>query len=105
MYRSSYYTDKDILRHAMELFNEKHSDDVVKTLGVTCYQLTHSNRNQLSLFEEINKEEWMTTAIDEINDFYGMFTIFKAVTLEGKKVIKQKIPFGGTEYIDLLLKS
>ncbi|RZK77293.1 MAG: hypothetical protein EOO85_09195 [Pedobacter sp.] len=105
MYKSKYYTDKDILRHAMELFNEKHPNDIVRTLGVTCYQLTPSNRNQISLFEDMNKEEWMTKAVDEINDFYGMFTIFKAVTLDGKKVIKQKIPFGGTEYFDLLLKT
>jgi hypothetical protein len=27
-----------------------------------------------------------------------------ATTIEGKKIIKQKIPFGGTEYFDLLLK-
>ena len=42
--------------------------------------------------------------MDEINDFYGAFTVHTATTLAGKKVIKQKIPFGGTEYFDLLLK-
>lgn len=40
----------------------------------------------------------------EINDFYGNFTVFTADTLTGTKTVKQKIPFGGTEYFELLLK-
>lgn len=43
-------------------------------------------------------------AIDEMNDFYGNFTVFTADTLTGTKSVKQKIPFGGTEYFELLLK-
>ena len=42
--------------------------------------------------------------MDEINDFYGAFTIHLGSTMEGKKHIKQKIPFGETEYFELLLK-
>jgi hypothetical protein len=42
--------------------------------------------------------------MDEINDFWGSFTLFSADTLAGTKNVKQKIPFGGTEYFDLLLK-
>ena len=55
-------------------------------------------------FEDVIKEDWLTKSMDEINDFCGAFTIHTATTLEGKKVIKQKIPFGGTEYFDLLHK-
>lgn len=40
----------------------------------------------------------------QINDFYGNFTVFTADTLTGTKTVKQKIPFGGTEYFELLLK-
>ena len=56
------------------------------------------------MFEDIAKAGDLTKAVDEINDFYGAFTIYSATTMEGKKVIKQKIPFGGTEYFELLLK-
>ena len=73
-------------------------------MGITCYELTPSTRNQPSLFDEINKEEWLTQAIDEINERYGNFAIYSANAMGGRKVIKQKIPFGGTDYFELLLK-
>lgn len=72
-------------------------------MGITLYQLTPSNRSQSSLFETINKEEWLTVAIDEINERYGTFMIHAANSLKGKKIVKQKIPFGGTKYFELLL--
>ena len=56
------------------------------------------------MFEDVAKAGDLTKAVDEINDFYGAFTVHMATTLEGKGVIKQKIPFGGTEYFELLLK-
>jgi hypothetical protein len=56
------------------------------------------------MFEDVQKEDWLTKSMDEINDFYGAFTVYTANSLEGKKIIKQKIPFGGAEYFDLLLK-
>ncbi len=77
---------------------------VVPTIGMYLYKLEPSNRSQLDLFGDAEKESYLTEAIDEINDFYETFTIFSAVTLEGTKHVKQKIPFGGTEYFNLLLK-
>jgi hypothetical protein len=53
--------------------------------------------------EEVNKEEWLTEAIDDINERYGTFVISSLESLQGKTV-KQKIPFGGTKYFELLLK-
>ncbi|RYF28867.1 MAG: hypothetical protein EOO17_03820 [Chloroflexi bacterium] len=60
---------------------------------------------QLGLFEDTSKIKDITKAMDEINDFYGAFTVHSATTINGKKVIKQKIPFGGTDYFELLLKT
>jgi hypothetical protein len=77
---------------------------IVAAMGVTCYMLTPSNKSQPSLFEEVNKEAWLTSAIDEINERYGSFMVHSANSIEGKKVVKQKIPFGGTRYFELLLK-
>ena len=76
----------------------------VRTMGMYLYNLEPSNRSQLDLFGVNEKESYLTEDIDEINDFYGTFTIFSADTLEGTKHVKQKIPFGGTEYFNLLLK-
>jgi DNA polymerase-4 len=104
MYKSTYYTNQEIYRRALELFNQR-PHGTVRTMGIYCYMLTPSQRSQLSMFEDVAKKDWLTKAVDEINDFYGTFTVYAGTSLEGKKVIKQKIPFGGTDYFELLLKS
>ena len=104
MYKSTFYTNQEVFRRATEQFNQLPSGAIVQTLGIYCYMLTPSSRSQLSIFEDIEKEDWLMKSIDEINDFYGAFTVHMGSTMEGKKYIKQKIPFGGTEYFALLLK-
>lgn len=103
MYKTTVYANQDIYRRAMEQFNQR-PHGTVRTIGIYCYMLTPSQQSQMSLFENIAKKDWLVKAVDEINDFYGIFTVYSAGSLEGKKVIKQKIPFGGTEYFELLLK-
>lgn len=104
MHKTTYFTNQEVYRRALELFNSRPSGSIVQTLGVYCYELNPSSRSQLSLLENIEKQDWLTKAVDEINDFYGAFTVHSAVSMAGKKIIKQKIPFGGTEYFELLLK-
>lgn len=104
MFKSTFYTDADIYTKALYLFNQRPRHMVVQTMGITCYQLTPSARSQLSLIEQVNKEDWLTTAVDEINERYGSFKIYHANALMGTKLVKQKIPFGGTQYFDLLLQ-
>lgn len=103
MFKSTFYTDSDIYTKALYLFNQRPKHLVVQTMGITCYQLTPSARSQLSLIEQVNKEDWLTTAVDEINERYGSFKIYHANALMGTKLVKQKIPFGGTKYFELLL--
>lgn len=104
MYKTTFYTNQEIYRRALELFNQR-PRGTVRTMGIYCYELTPSQRSQLSMFDDIAKKDWLTKAVDEINDFYGTFTVYAGTSIEGKKIIKQKIPFGGTEYFELLLKS
>jgi DNA polymerase-4 len=104
MFKTSVYTDQDIYARALYLFNQRPKHLIVQTMGVTCYQLTPSARSQMSLLESVNKADWLTTAVDEINEQYGTFKIFSANALLGKKLVKQKIPFGGTKYFELLLQ-
>lgn len=104
MHKTTYYTNQEVYRRALELFNQR-PGGTVRTIGVFCYKLTPSGRSQMSLFEDVAKKDWLTNAVDEINDFYGTFTVYSATSIDGRKIIKQKIPFGGTEYFDLLLKA
>ncbi len=105
MYKTTFFTNQDIWRRALELFDKRPKHLTVTAIGIYLYELTPSTRSQLSMFDDVAKNEWLTKAVDEINDFYGTFTVYSADSLAGKKLIKQKIPFGGTEYFELLLKS
>lgn len=104
MFKVPFFTDREIYRRALYLFNQRPKHLVVTSMGITCYQLTPTSRSQLSLFERINKEEWLTTAVDEINERFGDFMVVSANAMLGKVRVKQKIPFGGTKYFELLLK-
>lgn len=104
MYKTSCFSDKEIWRRVAEAFSECPKGRKVKMIGIYLYKLVPSSRNQPDLFGEKIKEENLTTSIDSINKFYGIFSIHSADSLTGAKKIKQKIPFGGTEYFNLLLK-
>lgn len=104
MYETPCFSNQEIWRRAVELFNKRPSGAVVQSMGVWCYGVSPSTKSQLTLFDELKKEERITEAIDDVNDQYGMFAVHMAVTTEGKKRVKQKIPFGGTDYFESLLK-
>lgn len=104
MFKTTFFTDADIYARALYLFNKRPKHMVIQSMGITCYQLTPSARNQISLLDEVNKDEWLTSAVDEINEQYGTFKIFSAHALLGTQIVRQKIPFGGTKYFELLLK-
>ncbi len=104
IYRVSFYTNQDIWLHVSRLFDHRPKHMVVRVMGVYLYAPVPSTRSQLSMLDDVAKADYLTKAVDEINDFYGSFTVFSADTLTGTRNVKQKIPFGGTEYFDLLLK-
>ena len=104
MYKTTCYSNQDIWLRVSRLFNNRPEHLIVRTMGLYLYKLSPSTRNQQSLFREVQNADFLTKAVDEINDYYGTFTIYSAETLEGTRNVKQKIPFGGTEYFNLLLK-
>lgn len=103
MYKTTSYSNESIWERVTSLFDKRPSHMRVNVMGVYLYGLEPSNRAQLDLFGNVEKENYLTEALDEINDLYGTFTIYSADTLEGTKHVTQKIPFGGTEYFNLLL--
>lgn len=104
LYKTACYTNADIWERVASLFDQRPSGMVVRTMGLYLYHLHPSTRSQIGLFEETAKAEYITQAVDEINEAYGAFTVYSADTLTGTRTVRQKIPFGGTEYFDLLLK-
>jgi DNA polymerase-4 len=104
MYKSTFYTNAEVYRRALEQFNQRPKGAIVTALDITTYELTTSSRSQLGLFEDRQKIDDLTSAVDNINEYYGLFTVYSATSLNGTKIVKQKVPFGGTEYFDLLMK-
>lgn len=102
MFKSCFFTNAEVHRRATLLFNRRPRDSFEREIGISCYGLTPSNVNQLSLLDEVNREVWLTEAIDTINSQFGEFTITFAASLNAKGTVKQKIPFGTTRYFDLL---
>jgi DNA polymerase-4 len=105
MFKTTFFSNAEVHRRAMLLFNRRPHDDYVREIGVTCYQLAPSNRNQVSLLEAVNREAWLTEAVDRINERYGEFTLTFANSHASRGVVKQKIPFGTTRYFELLCRA
>lgn len=103
-YKTAVFSNQDVWLRAARLFDNRPQHMVVRTMGLYLYNLELSSRSQLDLFNTGARAKYLTKAVDEINDFYGAFTVYSADSLTGTKNVKQKIPFGGTEYFNLLLK-
>lgn len=102
VFKTTFFSGAEIYRRAMLLFNRRPRDSKVREIGISCYNLSPSSRSQLSLLEEVNRETWLTEAVDQINEMYGPATITFASSLGAKQFVKQKIPFGSTRYFDKL---
>lgn len=105
MFKTTFFSNAEVHRRAQLLFNRRPHHDYVREIGVTCYQLTPSDRNQISLLEEVNRENWLTEAVDQINRQYGEFTMTFAGSYPSRGVVRQKIPFGTTRYFELLCRA
>ena len=103
-FKSTFFTNAEVYRRATLLFNQHPRLDYVVELGVTAYLLEVSHTNQVSILEDINREVWLTEAVDEINSRYGNYTVTFASSADAKGKIKQKIPFGSTRYFELLIQ-
>jgi len=102
MFKSTFFSNAEVYRRAVLLFNNRPQGDWVRMMAVSCYALQPSKISQVSLLDEVNREVWLTEAMDEINSQFGEFTITYASSLNAKDIVKQKIPFGSTRYFELL---
>jgi DNA polymerase-4 len=93
-----FFSNQAIYAQAALLFAE--APEIIKEIGVSCYQLENDTDDQLSLFgDELARVQRVTAAIDEINQRFGDGTLHSADTLGTERHVKQKIPFGSTRYL------
>ncbi len=88
----------------LEQSNQRLQHEVIDQVEITTYNLATFSGSRLSIFDDVRKASDVTSATVSANDRYGLFTIFSATSLKGAKIVEQKIPFGGTDYFELLLK-
>jgi DNA polymerase-4 len=89
-YKVPCYTNEAVWERVSRLFDNRPKHMAVRTMGLFLYNLEPSNRSQLDLFGDETRSRYLTEAVDEINDFYGTFTIYAADTLQGTRHIKTK---------------
>ena len=95
-------SNQAIWQMASDLFNQR-PPGRVQCMGVYLYNFSQPNHNQLSIVGEISRDNRLTDAIDKINHRYGTATIHSAHSTAGAARIKQKVPFGSTNYLELLI--
>jgi DNA polymerase-4 len=94
-----FFSNQAIYAQAVQLFQS--APPFVKEIGVTCYELSEPEDKQLSIFgDELARDRAVTSAIDDINSRYGKRTIHSADTLTTNMMVREKIPFGSTRYMD-----
>ena len=93
-----FFSNQAIYEQARQLFIE--APEIIKEIGVTCYQLSDDDNPQLSLFgDNTARTRQVTQLTDDINYRYGARVIHSADTLGTDDFIKQKIPFSSTRYL------
>ncbi len=93
-----FFSNQTIFEIARRLFQD--APVFVKEIGVSCYELSEPQDAQVSLFgDELARERAITTSIDTINRRYGKRIIHSADTLT-THMMKEKIPFGSTRYMN-----
>ena len=95
-------SNQAIWQIASNLFNQR-PPGRIQCMGVYLYNFSQPNHNQLSIVSEISRDNRLTDAIDKINHRYGTATIHSAHSTAGATKIKQKVPFGSTNYLELLI--
>lgn len=98
MSQAPFFSDQAIYEQAKQLFAA--APPLLRTIGVTVYELSDDNDPQLSLFgDELARTRRVVGAVDDINERYGKHMVHSADTLGVGDTVREKIPFGSTRYL------
>lgn len=90
---------KTMVNHVLDLFHQKYSSGAVRQIGVSYSGFVDESYTLLSLFddvEQIEKEDKLQSAIDDIREQFGFLAIQKGTVLtEGSRNIERSKLIGG----------
>lgn len=99
---TAFVDDNTIWSITSSLFRQRPAGRV-RVMGIYVYNFEQPNSNQLSLVDSLNRSANLIEAVDKINHAYGTATIHSAHSTAGANKINQKIPFGSTDYLSLMM--
>lgn len=88
------FSSKDFFKRAVTLLKETSCKLPVGNIAVSAFNLVKTNSLQLEIFEDVEKKDELTAAVDEINERWGDFVVKPAVILKSKQEILDRIAFG-----------
>jgi DNA polymerase-4 len=95
------YSTFDLFRGTQLIFNQQPERKVVAKISVSCYDLSPSEKLQMSLFDqEDNKKRKVLDSMDNINNKYGELVITPALMLGLDNAAIDRIAFGGIRELE-----
>jgi DNA polymerase-4 len=98
----SMFDSRDFYRLAFRLLQEANPSSPVLNLAVSCFGLTKDTATQLDFFENIPEKVNLVQAVDRVNEKWGDFTVSTARSMNGAKVVMDRIAFGGVKELEEL---
>ena len=93
------YASNELYRQARKLMFSAPLKPV-RVIAVSCFKLTKNTLNQLCLLPEEEEKRALISAIDAVNNRYGIFTVFPATMMGSKDYIPDRIAFGGIRELE-----
>jgi len=85
---------RSIQRAALSLYDACRISKPPLKIAVTLFNLKQIQNEQISLFSDIEKSKQLSKVLDQINDKYGVDTIYPASMFDTHEAAPDRIPFG-----------
>lgn len=92
--KETFFESKDIYAKAVKLLNECPDCGLLRILAVNVFSLQTAKHLQLDIFKDQVKKNNLVTALDNINNKWGLFTIYPARMSRDTTVVQDRISFG-----------
>lgn len=99
-FQREFFDTRDIYKQAYRLLCSSPIKKPVRNLSVTSFNLINHSGLQLQLFEDVEKKEELTQAIDKVNERWGDFVIAPARMLGTQNLVPDRIAFGGVKELE-----
>ncbi len=95
------FTTDELFKKVILVFNAQPQRKVVTKLEISCFDLAKADSIQESLFETSReKKRSISTALDNINNKWGEWTIYSALMHGREKEVVDRIAFGGVKELE-----